>query len=119
MVESSDGLQTPKRKRGKAKGKAPISEDDVRRSMRLKKLHKGFKSSICKDRNCLGCSVAPPTISPKIIKNLGATFYGLNPDHLSPSKLHAKPTRKKTVSKKGKNTKANSSSQEDASSGPQ
>jgi hypothetical protein len=73
-----------------------------------------------KDRNCLGCLVAPPTISPKIIKNLDASFCGLNPDDLSPSKLHAKPARKKAMNKKKtKNSQAESSSQGDASSGPQ
>lgn len=120
MVDSTDGLQTPKKPRIKGKGKAPLSENDVRRSTRLKKLHKGFKSSICKDRSCLGCSVTPPTISPKIIKNLGASFCGLNPDDLSPSKLQTKPARKKAVSKKkSKNSNVESSSQEDASLGPQ
>lgn len=74
---------------------------------------------MCKDKNCLGCSVTPPTISPTIIKNLGAFLCGLNPDDLSPSKLQAKPTRKKAVNqKKAKNSQAESSSQGDASSCP-
>lgn len=96
---------TPKNKRkgkGKAKLKAPLSEADVRRSLRLKKIHKGFKSSSCKDKNCLDCSSMPPTVSPKIIRNLGAAFCGIDPQDLSPSKLNAKPVQKKrkTVSKK-------------------
>jgi hypothetical protein len=56
-------MQTPKKRRASAKGKAPISEDDVRRSTRFKKQNKGFKSTYCKDKNCLSCSSTPPTIS--------------------------------------------------------
>jgi hypothetical protein len=94
---------TPKnRGKGKAKGKASLSEVDVRRSLRLKKIHKGFKSSSCKDKNCLGCLAQPPTMSPKVIRNLGASFCGINPEDLSPTKLNAKSVnkRKNTVSKK-------------------
>jgi hypothetical protein len=82
-------MQTPKKRRASAKGKAPISEDDVRRSTRLKKENKGFKSTYCKDKNCLGCSSTPPTISQKIIKNLGASFCRLDPADLTAEKLNA------------------------------
>jgi hypothetical protein len=101
---------TPKnRGKGKAKGKAPLSEVDVRRSLRLKKIHKGFKSSSCKDKNCLGCSAQPATISPKVIRNLGDSFCGIDPKDLSPTKLNAKPVkkRKKTVSKKQTSSTSN------------
>jgi hypothetical protein len=81
--------------KGKAKLKAPLSEADLRRSLRLKKIHKGFKSSSCKDKNCLGCSSLPPTVSPKIIRNLGASFCGIDPQDLSPSKLNATHVQKK------------------------
>jgi hypothetical protein len=102
-------ISTPKRK-VKAKGKAPLSEADVRRSNRLKLVHKGFKTSACKDRNCLGCSSTPPTISSKVIRNLGASFCGRNPEDLSPSKLNAKPAKKKPVGK----TKAKPTSKDKA-----
>lgn len=45
----------PKGKRGK---RVPISKADLR-SSRLHNQHKGFKSSICKDKNCLGCTPNP------------------------------------------------------------
>jgi hypothetical protein len=64
----------------------------------LKKQNKGFKSTYYKDKNC-GCSSTPPSISPKIIKNLGASFCGLDPADLTPEKLSAQPSKKKTVGK--------------------
>lgn len=93
-------MTTPPRASKKSKGKAPLLEADVRRSTRLKMVNRGFKSSACKDRNCHGCWADPPTISSKVIRSLGETFYGINPEDLFPSKLNAKPTKKKTVSKK-------------------
>ena len=53
---STQAKQTPRNKKGKH---LILSEADVRRSLRIKKLHKGFKASGCKDRNCLGCSATP------------------------------------------------------------
>lgn len=58
-------------------------------------MNKGFKSSSCKDKNCLGCSATPPTISPKVIRNLGVTCCGINLDELSLAKLQEKPKHKK------------------------
>jgi len=106
------GPGTPKNK-GKGKMKAPLSEANVRRSLRLKKINKGFKSSSCKDKSCLGYSSKPPTITLKMIRNLGVTFCDINPEDLSPTNLNAKPMKKKrTVSKKQtvSNTQATSSS---------
>lgn len=110
--------QTPKSRK---KGKAPLSKADVRRSMRLKLIHKGFKSSptSCKDKNCLGCSAKPPTISPKVIRNLGASFYGINPADLTNSKLNAKlvaKKKKKTVKSKEAGPSSNQGSQDQAAS---
>jgi len=99
-IRTIEEISTPKKRKGRAKGKAPICEDEVRRSTRLKKLNNGFKSSSCKDRNCLGCSTNPPTISTKVIRNLGSSFCGLNPNDLSPTKLNAIPKKKAPVAKK-------------------
>jgi hypothetical protein len=77
------------------KGKKPIlSESDVRRSLRLKKLHKGFKNSGCKEKNCLSCSSKPLEISPSIIRDLGATFCNINPEELTEANLNKKPAKK-------------------------
>jgi hypothetical protein len=72
-----------------AKGKRPadISEPKARRSLRQKQLHKGFKSSPCSNKNCLGCSMDPPTLSPPVIRNLGATFCKIDPSKLSVEEL--------------------------------
>jgi len=125
-LDNSAKMSTPKKRKSGAKGKAPLSEDEVRRSTRLKKQNKGFKSSSYKDRNFLGCSSTPPTISTKVIRNLGASFCGLNPEDLSPSKLNANPKKapiaKKQTKKKrsfGDRSSAKASEDEEASSGPQ
>jgi hypothetical protein len=115
----------PKKGKGKAKLKAPLSEADVRRSLRLKKINNGFKSSSCKDKNCLGCSSMPPTFSTKVIRNLGATFCSIDPQELSTSKLSAKPVQKKKKAvirkKKGQsseNSQDNSTSGKDPNNKP-
>jgi hypothetical protein len=124
-LDSLAKMSTPKKRKSRAKGKSPISEDEVRRSTRLKKQNKGFKSS-CKDRNCLGCSSTPPTISTKVIRNLGVSFCGINPEDLSEQKLSALPKKKIAVSQKKAQKKAkskskpvDSSSDEEDVSGPQ
>lgn len=119
-LDSPAKLSTPKKRKARTKGKAPISEEEVRRSTRLKKLNKGFKSTSCMDKNCLGCSSTPPTISSKVIRNLGATFCGINPADLTDQKLSAIPKKKvvvkKKVQKKTKSKSRSASDEEDASS---
>jgi hypothetical protein len=124
-LDSLAKMSTPKKRKSRAKGKSPISEDEVRRSTKLKKQNKGFKSS-CKDRNYLGCSSTPPTISTKVIRNLGVSFCGINPEDLSEQKLSALPKKKIAVSQKKAQKKAkskskpvDSSSDEEDVSGPQ
>jgi hypothetical protein len=99
-LDVDNAVMTPPKGSKKNKGKAPISEAEVRRSTRLKMINKGFKSSVCKDKNCLGCSTSPPAISPKVIRSLGASFCDIDPKELSSSKLNDKPAKKKAVSKK-------------------
>lgn len=79
----AEPLSTPKR-REKAKGKAPLSKADVRRSNMLKLIHKGFKTSACKDRNCLGYSSTPPPSPPRSLKiwvqlSVGSTLMIFHP----------------------------------------
>ena len=87
----------------------------VRRSMRLKLINKGFKSSptSCKDKNCLGCAAKPPTISPKVIRNLVASFCGINPVDLTPTIKKKKSVKNK---KAGSSASQNSSDQASPSS---
>jgi hypothetical protein len=61
-----------------------------RRSARKKDQLKWYKSSACASKNCLGCDVVPPTISPSIIKNLGASFCKVDADKLTVEALGKK-----------------------------
>ncbi|KAG0549932.1 hypothetical protein BDA96_01G296900 [Sorghum bicolor] len=109
---------TPKRKRVTKDKSAPISETNVRRILRLKKINKCFKTSPCKDKNCLGCSADPPTISSKGIKDLGAAFCNIDPKELTYAKLNKKPSQGKAKdkdSKPKKSKKAKSSSSQSSS----
>jgi hypothetical protein len=83
-------------------------EAKARRSLRQKALHKGYKNSPCSNRNCLGCSLDPPALSPSIIKNLGATFCNIDPDKLTVEKLSR--TRTKKVAAPGGKKQATSKS---------
>jgi hypothetical protein len=96
---------TPAKKQKLSKQKQSIlSEVDLRRSVRLKKVHRGFKSTACKDKNCVGCSTTPPAISPSITKDLGASFCDINPDDLTEENLSKQPkgkaTNKKVIKRK-------------------
>jgi hypothetical protein len=72
-----------------------------RRSARKKDQLKGYKSSACANKNCLGCDVVAPTISPSIIKNLGASFCKVDADKLTTKALGKKqsgcPWREETA----------------------
>lgn len=76
-------LSTPPKRNRNSEANADkepiISEADVRRRLWIQKLNRGFKSSSCKDRNCLGYSAMPPTISSSIIRDLGASCCNINP----------------------------------------
>lgn len=75
----------------------------------------------------MGCSSTPPTISSKVIRNLGASFCGLNLDDLTTTKLNAKPKKKvpvgnKKSSKNGNRddqSSSNASHDDEAASGSQ
>ena len=47
----------------------------------------GFKHKTCTEKNCLACGGIPPTLSKKVIRNLGETFCKIDPAELSDSKL--------------------------------
>jgi hypothetical protein len=78
-----------------------IREAKARKTLRQKALHKGYKNSPCSNKNCLGCSLDPPSLSPSVIKNLGATFCNIDPDKLAVEKL-SKARIKKAAAPGGK-----------------
>jgi hypothetical protein len=62
-------------------------DTEVRSSPRILELNEGFKNhSICKDKNCLSCSSAPPDLKSKIVKKLATSFCKVEEENLS-SKL--------------------------------
>lgn len=73
-----------------------IVESEVRRSPRLQKNKKGFKSPTCKVKGCLGCNSAPPSISKKAIRKLSASFYDIDVSQVTNNAL-SKKTRKAPV----------------------
>ncbi|KAJ1261734.1 hypothetical protein BS78_09G053800 [Paspalum vaginatum] len=91
-------------KHSKSACTTPLVEIEVRRSSRLKQLNKGFKKGTCLYKNCLACSASPPTITPSVIMNLGASFCKIDEARLSDDKLsnnpRAAPIARKQKSKK-------------------
>lgn len=69
-------------------------------------INKGFKSSSCKDKNCVGCLASPPTISQHIIRDLGKTLCNIDPQELTEERLNAKSSKSKINKKKGKDSRA-------------
>jgi hypothetical protein len=77
--------------------KMVLVDHDLRRSLRIKAYSTGFKSSGCGRNNCLGCELDPPTLSSKIIKNLGEFFCKMDP---TDAKLKTSHTSNRAVTKK-------------------
>ena len=103
-------------KKGVKRGKKPIISDSlVRRSSCIHALNEGFKPSVCKDRNCLGCS----TKHPLILRELGASFCKMNSSELTDEKLHAKPSSRRPVGqpKKPRTSSTDSEQGEDLEDG--
>ncbi|PUZ69713.1 hypothetical protein GQ55_2G132800 [Panicum hallii var. hallii] len=68
----------------------------------------GFRDVQCSKKGCLGCLVTPPTLSPSVIRNLGASFCNLDADSLTDIALNKKkkvsaPAGKKPIKKKANN----------------
>jgi len=95
-------------------GKLKLTADDpgLRRSARRKNINKGYKDPSCLEKDCVACSVKPPTISANVIKNLGATFCKIDPNKLSDEALLKK---KKASAPGGKKLKKPQDKSDDAS----
>jgi hypothetical protein len=77
----------------KKKTKAPMVVIEVRRSVRLKVISRGFKGKHCEKANCFWCSIEPPSLSKKVIKSLGTYFYKIKPGALIEEALQNKPKK--------------------------
>jgi len=87
--------------------KTAIVETEVRRSPRIKTCKKGYKDIVCKDKDCLGCSSAPPNLSTKAIRKLGSSLCDLDTLQVTDEVL----TKKAKVSAPGRR-KASTNDQE-------
>jgi hypothetical protein len=106
--ERSPSMVTPSAPKRKRRGKGPLVESEVRRSPRIVELNAGYKQhSICKDKNCLSCSAAPPVTKHRIVKNLASSFCKINEKNLD-AQLKK---NKKEEKGKGKVSEADGSSQ--------
>jgi hypothetical protein len=82
--------------------KAPLSCSEVRRSDRLKSANHGFKASTCQDKPCFCCDVKPPTLTSKVIKDLGKEFCRVPDKLIIDEALKKKPCTKKSAGPRAK-----------------
>ena len=84
----------------------------MRRSARRKNINKGYKDPTCSEKDCIACSVKPPSISTSVIMNLGATFCKIDPVKMSDEALQKK---KKPSAPGGKKMRKPQDKSDDAS----
>jgi hypothetical protein len=77
-----------------------LVDTDLRRSLRIKAFNTSFKASGCGKGDCLGCELDPPSISTRVIKNLGDKFCKMDPKELTEKALRAPHTTKRAIMKK-------------------
>jgi hypothetical protein len=79
-----------------------VENEDLRRSFRVKNQSKSFKKNSCSAKNCLACSAGnpPSTVSPSLVKNMGATFCNMNAYEVFDEALLAKKKTTKRAVKK-------------------
>nr|TKW08979.1 hypothetical protein SEVIR_6G061100v2 [Setaria viridis] len=91
----------------------PWSKSLLEQAAQIKKpskaVNQGFKAMGCKDKNCIGCSVEPPSLSHSMIRNLGEAFCKIDPANLTFVALNKKksvapPGGKKLLKKKNTNS---------------
>jgi hypothetical protein len=77
-----------------------LVDSDIRRSLRIKAFNIVYKAFGYGKRNSIGCELDPPSISTKVIKNLGEIFCKMDPKDLSIGALMAPYTSKRAIMKK-------------------
>lgn len=100
----------PTRKMRAPKRHTPLVDTEVRRSNRVKEIHQGYKSVDCSQKKCSHCN--PPTLSSKVIKNLGMQFCNLKAEDLDEHKLNAGGNKAPVARKKVKVQKEKPNMQE-------
>lgn len=82
----------------------PVVDSQVRRSERVLKNNNGFKPSTCLNKKCFCCTPNPPTLSPKVIKNLAVQFCGMSEDEVSDEALMNKRKKTRPVARRTTNS---------------
>jgi hypothetical protein len=77
-----------------------LVDTDLRRSLRIKAYNTGFKPAGRGRKNYLGCDQDPPSLSTKVIRNLGESFCKLSPEYLTDDTLKKRKTTKKPLERK-------------------
>jgi hypothetical protein len=117
-----DVLSDNAQEKNKCDAQAPIIvELELRRSKRLKDSRARFRQGACPKRNCLMCHHnfdGPPSLSSKVIQNLGNKFCSMSDDDLSDTNLKKKKSSsgsvgQKRMSKKDKDNEKNEDSNEE------
>jgi len=85
-------------KKRKTKKTTPVVDSQVRRSERIRQGNNGFKNPTCSSKKCTSCN--PPTLTNKIIRNVGVQFCSLEPEELVDEILEIKGNKKESESKK-------------------
>jgi hypothetical protein len=79
-----------------------LVDTDLRRSLIIKAYNSGFKPSGCGKKNYLGCDMDPPSLSTKVIRNLGGNFCKVALENLTDAALYAPKTNNRVVGAKSK-----------------
>ena len=87
-----------KKKKSGTKRITPVIDTQVRRSERVRLGSAGFKYNGCTSKKCSSCN--PPTLTNKVIKNLGVQFCSLDASVLEDEALCKKGEIKDAVVKK-------------------
>jgi hypothetical protein len=109
----NDSMSTSALLLKRKQSKAPIVDTEVRRSERLKGKHQGYKSNSCLGRVCFCRNIEAPTLSTKVIKNLGKDFCHIPGEKLNEEMLKKKSLAKKTAGPRAKQGKKGSQDQVD------
>lgn len=109
--EPDNGADAKIRKKKANKRPSPVVDTQVRRSERVRQGSNGFKVSNCSDRKCTTCT--PPTLSTKVIKNLGTQFCSMDLATLSEDNLMKGGGTTEPVGRKKSKTKTSLDSNED------
>jgi hypothetical protein len=106
----------------KGKGKrTPLVVTEVGRSLRLQSTYSESKPSRYSDKRCIACFPSPPTLSPKLIKNLGVQLCEMDPELLEEEVLKKERKTQPIVKRRKKSShkiEESSREKEDDQGGP-